>query len=419
MSSSPETLLDICIDFVARNVKDVESFECIPDIIGKQIFTRATELQKSKTVFSFCNKTLKSFVSCYGTDLLTSLSLVNQKDIVNEYAEKLEVLLHCEGLVSLDLENCALDDDHIILRIVARLKRLKHLGLSHNLIGESGLRSLTTPARMMHDGPVELTTLQLAGNLQITDSCIRYLLTFKNIKFLDLSDNLISNNGLKSVCGTLNLTTMKEDRQFVEIKTSGWASTMIHNWLEEVPEPTSQAKQFYGQLTSKRTCVKKSALQGARKMRLISLDFVKKDKLTNLSNNKIEHEQRAEKHCENTDVDGDSRVRKRRKLKGTKEYYKCGNKTNDYLKGQDKKGVENLPSKVQMKKTNFRGNKLLFALDHVQNESGSIDSTLFNQGSDLHADICENDLKPFDENIETSQLKPLPIKKFIRKKKVK
>ncbi|XP_033123265.1 leucine-rich repeat-containing protein 42-like [Anneissia japonica] len=427
----PQKLLDLCLDFVSQNVQHVESFEYIPDVVGKQIFKRIIQLEKSGKAYCIGTKSLKLLVSTYGTDLLTSLSLVNQRDVLDKYSEKFDVLLDCDGLVSLDFGNCCLNDEHPILKVIARMKRLKNLGLSYNLISRAGIRCLTTPVRMLKDGPVDLASLQLAGNLQINDSSIRYLLAFKQLKFLDVSDNFISNEGVMSLCESLHLTFMADDRKFVEISTSGWASPLVHIWLQEKPQPTAQLIHFYGDVYSKK--VKRNPqTQVSRNIRLIASSFNKADSnmLDSVSGklhtyqpclpHSIKLDENSEKRGINNDEDSeDNGRRKKRKLnelnsvslphKHQSGFRRAFNKT---LKEKTKVKNKNIkvlvPMAVKMQKIKDAASSnstLLSALDCAEDES------------------CEQSIKgDYNKNKETTntptnQLKPLPIKKFKLKKR--
>ena len=116
----PTRLVDLCITYLAKHLKHVESFVDFPDQIGEQIFSEAVSLrmfeEKSQTEVN----NMRLFCEAYGTQVLSSLNLSRHHLVVNNYSE---TICTFTSLTGLDLTACGLGDDHPVIAAVANFNR--------------------------------------------------------------------------------------------------------------------------------------------------------------------------------------------------------------------------------------------------------------------------------------------------------
>ena len=111
---NPQSLLLICLDYVAKNIPMVESLEGFPDIVGEQLFKK---VQENKG-FSSNPKNLKLFCEAYGELVLSRLSLTSEHLLTSSYLECLQLFVY---LTELDVSHCRLGDTHELLSYISHL----------------------------------------------------------------------------------------------------------------------------------------------------------------------------------------------------------------------------------------------------------------------------------------------------------
>ena len=85
---------------------------------------------------------LETFNDAY-QEFLSSCSLVNSLPLLNNYELSVPVLL--KNVVSLELIQSDIDDDHDILDVLVKLEYLQNLNLSSNSISDKGIRRMVLP----------------------------------------------------------------------------------------------------------------------------------------------------------------------------------------------------------------------------------------------------------------------------------
>ncbi|XP_055956167.1 leucine-rich repeat-containing protein 42 [Patella vulgata] len=181
---SPRKLSTLCICYVAANLHLVESLLYFPDVVGVEIFNEALKLREFKGRDKECLLKLKLFCEAYENLMLISLSLPGSHLCLNNYFEHLSLFEHLEEL---DVSSNGLGDDHDVLHHISHLKWLRTLCLRNNCLSNDGLRKLTSPLRMLHQGPLDLHNLDLTENPEISSKGVKYLKCFQNLQILILS----------------------------------------------------------------------------------------------------------------------------------------------------------------------------------------------------------------------------------------
>ncbi|XP_031558350.1 leucine-rich repeat-containing protein 42-like [Actinia tenebrosa] len=253
-NSSPTSLFSICLDFVAKNITIVESLCGFPEIVGKELFNR---VQINGGFPKGCQQNLQLFCDAYGSVVLSKLSLKYRYLEVNE----VDYLRCFPCLTELDLSHCLLGSDHELLAHVAKVTSLLKLSLKDNGLNDSDLKCLTLPLRVMGAGPLTLSTLDLSCNPDISNLSVRYLTTFSKLTSLNLSGTSVTMAGVSRLTAATNLKFSPTSTEFFSenaIKTEGWASPVIDDWLSNSKRvlqskshdtANEKAKSFYPKKT--------------------------------------------------------------------------------------------------------------------------------------------------------------------------
>ncbi|KAF1445745.1 Leucine-rich repeat-containing protein 42, partial [Spheniscus mendiculus] len=177
-------------------------------------------------------------------------------------SEKLEEIKSFRELTCLDLSCCKLGDEHELLEHLTKeaLSSVKRLLLKDNSLSDAGLRRMTAPVRVLKKGLENLLVLDLSCNPKITDVGIGYLLSFKKLNCLDISET-----GLKDVNAVIKRIQMQiglvhskvplKEFDHSNCKTEGWAEQTVLQWEQAVmeaikPQDTLRSRtaalHFYG-----------------------------------------------------------------------------------------------------------------------------------------------------------------------------
>ena len=107
------TLLDLCINYVAKNINHVDSLIGFPEMIAEKIF-KAVKENKILLECHFTDraKILNLFDAAYGPLILSELLLRNTF-VVQDYVDSLVVLHH---LRKVDIGGCQLGDSHDLIQ---------------------------------------------------------------------------------------------------------------------------------------------------------------------------------------------------------------------------------------------------------------------------------------------------------------
>jgi len=79
-------LFDMCLEFIASNIENVESFQTLPSLVGEQIFNECVKLGKfnSKIYGSeLVRERLFLFADSYADLVIESIDLSNQQDLTS------------------------------------------------------------------------------------------------------------------------------------------------------------------------------------------------------------------------------------------------------------------------------------------------------------------------------------------------
>ncbi|XP_071486944.1 leucine-rich repeat-containing protein 42-like [Diadema antillarum] len=256
---SPRSLFEQTVNFVARRLERVESLVGFPDIVGKQLFQAAEEqaifLSKHHRL-----QGLKLFVEAYGCEVLSSMTMEGSHLMLEEYLEEVMVFSH---LTEMELAGCGLGEEHEIWPHLGNMPSLQRLGLSRNGMSDHVMQKMTTPLRLMNNGPRELRVLDLSGNPAITERIIRYLRVFTNLRALDVTGCCFSKHGIRELNRDMGLSQLDDAEAKVQgvdvfshpVENVGWASGIIQSWIKEkstrirqgfrLPQRNPRTSKFY------------------------------------------------------------------------------------------------------------------------------------------------------------------------------
>ncbi|XP_072173089.1 leucine-rich repeat-containing protein 42-like [Diadema setosum] len=241
---SPRSLFEQTINFVARRLERVESLVGFPDIVGKQLF-RAAEEQGIFLSKRHRLQGLRLFVEAYGCEVLSSMTMEGSHLMLEEYLEEVMVFSH---LTEMELGGCGLGEEHEIWPHLGSMPSLRRLGLSRNGISDHVMQKMTTPLRLMNNGPRELRVLDLSGNPAITERIIRYLRVFTSLHVLDVTGCCFSRHGIRELNCEMGLSQLDDAEAKVRgvevfsrpVENVGWASGIIQSWIKEKSERIKQ-----------------------------------------------------------------------------------------------------------------------------------------------------------------------------------
>lgn len=255
---SAKSLFTLALDLIADNIQHVDSLLGFPEQVAERLFTASEARQQ------FCPPqsgliALRKFTEAYGELMLSSLCLRGKYLLVSE---KLEEIKSFRGLHSLDLSCCKLGDEHELLGHLSSqaMDCLGALYLKDNCLSDIGLRKLTAPVRVLQRGLGKLTLLDVSCNPQITEMGATFLLVFKQLQFLDISDSGVQDpiatcKKIQTRTGLVRSPTPLPQFAHVSCRTRGWAEQLFCQWdrrvlssikPKKILKSRTAAQQFYG-----------------------------------------------------------------------------------------------------------------------------------------------------------------------------
>ena len=118
------TLFETCLNFISVNIVHVDTLESFPELIGQKLFECCTGTGELNSLNSSSITTISKFAQAY-TGLICSKLHISR--VRPQSVPFLSELVHHLSLTELNLNNCALGDDHPVLEAVSRLsKYLNH-----------------------------------------------------------------------------------------------------------------------------------------------------------------------------------------------------------------------------------------------------------------------------------------------------
>ncbi|XP_078529576.1 leucine-rich repeat-containing protein 42 [Lissotriton helveticus] len=251
-------LFNLVLAFISDNVHHVDSLLDFPEQIAETLFSAAEGRQKFVEPVTGLGA-LQKFTEAYGNKVLSSLCLRNRHLVVSE---KLEEIQSFRKLTCLDLSFCKLGDGHELLEHLTTeaMSSLVQLYLKDNGLSDAGIRKMTAPVRVLKRGLQELAILDVSCNPDLTDKGAAFLLCFKKLNCLD-----ISNSGVKDRKAVIQRFTdqsglvLSEDplKEFdhATCNTQGWAEQVVRQWDQAISEAVKPkntlkfrraAQNFYG-----------------------------------------------------------------------------------------------------------------------------------------------------------------------------
>ncbi|XP_056388128.1 leucine-rich repeat-containing protein 42 [Hyla sarda] len=255
---SAKSLFTLALDLIADNIQHVDSLLGFPEQVAERLFTAAEARQQ------FCHpqsglKALCKFTEAYGDLMLSSLCLRGKYLLVSE---KLEEIRSFHGLHSLDLSCCKLGDEHELLAHLSSqaMDSLRELYLKDNCLSDIGVRKLSAPVRVLQRGLGKLTLLDMSCNPEITDTGVAFLLGFRHLRFLDVSDTGVQDpiatcKKIQTRTGLVHSKNPLNQFDHVDCRTQGWAEQLFCLWDQmvlsavkpkKVLKSRTVAQQFYG-----------------------------------------------------------------------------------------------------------------------------------------------------------------------------
>ena len=112
------SLVELCLDYIAANLRHVESFRGFPELIAEQIFNRwlasmSNQLNNINQIQKFCQ--------AYESSVLRCLNLKNCRCFVDTFT--ISFFGHFQFIEELDISYCKLGDDHEMLTYISQLTR--------------------------------------------------------------------------------------------------------------------------------------------------------------------------------------------------------------------------------------------------------------------------------------------------------
>ncbi|XP_069127732.1 uncharacterized protein [Argopecten irradians] len=234
MMTTPNSLLNLVIQYVSQHLELVESFEGFPEIVGELIF-RAAE---SNSKFDYhgdeyheCLRRLVLFTDAYGEVVLSKLSLTRRWSSLHLYKCHLQLF---RDLTALELAECGLDDnDELLPHIGQHLHKLKCLSLQQNKLTDNGLVRMTTPYRVMGVGPGELESINISDNQEITGSgVLKYLSAFQDL----VEINITGTSRNESLLKLWQFDIKKESSTSPDVINTGWAADVVDKWAVQAEQ---------------------------------------------------------------------------------------------------------------------------------------------------------------------------------------
>ncbi|XP_044156368.1 leucine-rich repeat-containing protein 42 [Bufo gargarizans] len=255
---SAKPLFTLALDLIADNIQHVDSLLGFPEQVAERLFTAADARQQ------FCHPqtglvALRKFTEAYEDMMLSSLCLRGKYLLVSE---KLEEIKSFRGLHSLDLSCCKLGDEHELLRHLSSeaMDSLRELYLKDNCLSDIGVRKMTAPVRVLQRGLGNLSLLDMSCNPEITETGVTFLLVFKQLRYLDISDAGVQDPAetckkIQTRTGLLHSKKPLTQFDHEDCKTQGWAEQLFCQWdqlvvsaikSKKIPASRTAAQQFYG-----------------------------------------------------------------------------------------------------------------------------------------------------------------------------
>eukprot|EP00088_Acartia_fossae_P051658 TRINITY_DN5803_c0_g2_i9.p1 TRINITY_DN5803_c0_g2~~TRINITY_DN5803_c0_g2_i9.p1 ORF type:complete len:334 (+),score=23.68 TRINITY_DN5803_c0_g2_i9:36-1004(+) len=172
------SLLDLCIDFCAKNIHFIDCMIGFPEDFAVKIFERAINLK----VLASDNDNTKQALRVYSeAGYYREVKFPNLL-LINQYELSIQGLM--EFTEKLDLTNICLDDHHDLLIQIPECRNIKVLILQSTNLTDKGLKKVTYPCFGAKKLP-SLHYLDLSG-LQVTSkylNTLRHLPQLKSVLF--------------------------------------------------------------------------------------------------------------------------------------------------------------------------------------------------------------------------------------------
>ena len=242
-STTPSTLRELSMQFVAQNASSIDSLDGFPSEIAKEIFHRCVDKFKDFSNGPEQCNILELFIKSYPDEFLISCTF-SRLETLSELDNHMPIILR--GLQRLDISGCKIGDAHDILPLLRTCERLVALSIADNNLTYKGLRSLcgTLPSQTM-----QLEYLDVSNNTSISNVGItKYVTRLTSIQriLVSVSPNDIKEwniNLLKEGFGSQKCAIVQE-----VFENEGWAEQIITNW---------ESPNFFASQTSRRCNINK------------------------------------------------------------------------------------------------------------------------------------------------------------------
>jgi len=111
-----DTLFDLCLAYLSTNVRKIDSFLGLPELIGEKIFASVRSILQTHNNRD-CALILQIFQEAYASCVLEQLRVKNVV-VLDRHLESFITFSH---VTKVDLSACALGDDHEYLPHIGRL----------------------------------------------------------------------------------------------------------------------------------------------------------------------------------------------------------------------------------------------------------------------------------------------------------
>ncbi|KAK3599838.1 hypothetical protein CHS0354_022406 [Potamilus streckersoni] len=244
-SNVPLPLMDLCIQYIVKNILIVESFIGLPAIIGQKIFEAAERIGTFRNQSTM--ESLRLFSSAYGEEVLSTLNIEGHYLGMNYYLDQLCQFNH---LVTLNCSKCGLGDEHELLSYIGHLSSLKWLSLGDDGLSDFGIQKITAPFRMFGHGPKNLVFMDLSDNAEVGEKSLQYLASYPALQCVTVSGTTIKHPNTLVKTWTL----VEKSNNFTgthKLVSKGWAAGVVQAWMQAAvnrankPIPVSNTSTFY------------------------------------------------------------------------------------------------------------------------------------------------------------------------------
>ena len=240
------SLQQICVKFIVENLKFVDSFVGLPEIVGKQVFTGFT---KNFRVVHYAealkdwSDVIKLFVDAFKEQVLIALNLAESWLFLSHFVDHLSPFT-C--IREIDVSYCRIGNNHEILTLLGQLIFLEVLLLNNNYISTEGIKVLTKFRRRAKKGLNNLQYVRLDKN-NLSYEALIYLNILPKLHVIVMDDAIFNSFDYEIFKIKFKLCNMKNDPHKlnnVKVDNNGWAIPLLSSFMSSIDKRKTECKNF-------------------------------------------------------------------------------------------------------------------------------------------------------------------------------